>query len=66
MKKVIKSGKNIGVAQQVQGLEVDTIPHPKFNGLWQFQVDVKTDKGIIKETWMASDYAFKEEGQENV
>lgn len=50
MKKVIKSGKNIGVAQQVQGLEVD----------------VKTDKGIIKETWMASDYAFKEEEQGNV
>lgn len=53
MKKTIKSGKNNGVATQIQGYEVDVIPHPKHKGMWQF-----TFGG---ETWIASDYAFAEE-----
>lgn len=53
MKKTIKTGKNIGVAEQIQGLTVEVRPHPKFKGLWQFEV--------LGETWMASDYAFRDE-----
>ena len=53
MKKIIKSGKNNGVATQVQGYEVDAIPHPKHKGMWQFVFG--------GETWIASDYAFEEE-----
>lgn len=53
MEKTIKSGKNIGVATQVQGQIVDAIPHPKFKNLWQFEFD--------GEKWIASDYAFVEE-----
>ena len=53
MKKIIKSGKNNGVADQVQGQEVDVIPHPKHKGMWQFVFG--------NETWIASDYAFEDE-----
>ena len=53
MKKIIKTGENIGVAKQVQGHIVDAVPHPKHKGMWQFIVG--------DETWIASDYAFKEE-----
>lgn len=55
MKKIIKNGmgKDIGIAKQVQGQVVEVIPHPKFKGLWQFKV--------FGETWVASDYAFKDE-----
>lgn len=52
-KRTIKSGKNIGVAVQVQGQTVDVIPHPRLKGLWQFEFE--------GEKWMASDYAFVEE-----
>lgn len=54
-KRTIKSGKNIGVAVQVQGQTVDVIPHPRLKGLWQFEFE--------GEKWMASDYAFVEEEQ---
>ena len=50
--RTIKIGKNIGIAEQVQGLTVEVLPHPKFIGLWKFEVN--------GETWMASDYAFVE------
>ena len=53
MIKTIKQGKNNGIAVQVQGQTVDVIPHPRFEGLWQFEFE--------GETWMASDYAFVEE-----
>ena len=53
MLKTIKSGKNIGIAEQVQGQTVYAIPHPRFKGLWQYEF-----KG---EKWIASDYAFTEE-----
>ena len=51
MKKTIKTGENIGVAKQVQGLTVEVVQHPKFKGLWQFRIG--------EEIWIASDYAFK-------
>lgn len=51
VKRTIKSGKNIGVAKQVQGQTVEVVPHPKCNGLWQFE--------FKSEKWIASDYAFK-------
>lgn len=53
MKRTIRSGKNIGIATQVQGLTVEIIPHPVFEGMWQFEA--------LGETWMASDYAFEDE-----
>lgn len=53
MKKTIKTGKNIGVAIQVQGQTVDVIPHPRYKNLWRFEFD--------GEIWVASDYAFVEE-----
>ena len=52
MKKTIKTGKNIGIAEQTQGKTVDVIPHHRFKNTWQFELD--------GETWMASDYAFEE------
>ena len=52
MKKIIKTGENIGVAKQVQGQIVEAVPHPRFKGMWQFQIG--------EEIWIASDYAFKE------
>lgn len=52
MKRVIKTGDNIGIARQVQGQVVDIRPHPQNERMWQF------DFG--GETWVASDYAFKE------
>ncbi len=52
MRKIIKIGENIGVAKQVQGHIVEVVPHPKFKGMWQFQIG--------DEKWIASDYAFKE------
>ena len=48
--RTVKSGKNIGIAEQVQGKTVDVKPHPRFKGMWLFEF-----KG---ETWIASDYAF--------
>lgn len=53
MKKKIRSGKNIGIAEQVQGLTVDVMPHPVVKTMYQFEV-----KG---EKWIASDYAFENE-----
>ncbi len=53
MLKTIKTGKNIGVAVQVQGKIVDVIPHPRFKDMWSFEFD--------GEKWIASDYAFVEE-----
>lgn len=54
MKKVIKTGDDkLGVAKQTQGHVVEAIPHPRFEGLWQFE--------LFGEKWMASDYAFVEE-----
>ena len=52
MLRTIKSGTNIGIAVQVQGQTVEVIPHSRFKGLWQFEFN--------GETWMASDYAFKD------
>ena len=52
MKRTIKTGENIGIAKQVQGLTVNVVPHPRLKNMWQFQAS-----GHI---WMASDYAFKE------
>lgn len=50
MTRIIKSGKNIGIAEQVQGKTADVKPHPRFKGMWLFEF-----KG---ETWIASDYAI--------
>lgn len=55
MKKVIKSGDKIGIAKQVQGYVVEAMPHPKYKGLWQFQ--------MFGEVWVASDYAFESDEQ---
>lgn len=52
MQKTIKTGENIGIAQQVQGKVVDVHPHPRFKGLYQFE--------YMSDTWMCSNYAFKE------
>ena len=52
MKKVIKSGKNIGVAEPVQGLTVEVVPHPRFAGMWSFHANGTN--------WIASDYAFED------
>lgn len=52
MKRTTKTGKNIGVATKIQGQTVDVIPHPKYKGMWQFELD--------GEKWIASDYTFKE------
>lgn len=56
MQKVIKSyleyGERCGIAKQVEGKVVDAEPHPKFKCLWQFKFG--------GETWVASNYAFKE------
>lgn len=50
MKRVIKSGENIGVAKQVQGHIVEVIPHPTVKGMWQFEFG--------GEKWISSNYAF--------
>lgn len=39
MKRVAKSGKNIGIAIKVQGQTVGVISHPKYKGMWQFEFD---------------------------
>lgn len=52
MKKVIKIGKDIGVAEQIQGKEVDAVPHPYTKGMWLFWLDGYR--------YIASNYAFKE------
>ena len=52
MKKIIKTGENIGVATQVQGLTVEAVPHPKFKDMWSFHAN-----GF---NWIASDYAFED------
>ena len=53
MKKKIRSGKNIGIAEQVQGLEVEVVPHPIYKDVWRFNHN--------GEIWMATDYAFENE-----
>lgn len=55
MIKLIKSGKNIGVAEQVQGHRVEVIPHPTVKNMWQFE--------FRGEKWIASDYAFVNENK---
>lgn len=52
MKKIIKSGENIGVATQVQGLTVEVVPHPVFKDMWSFHAN-----GF---NLIASDYAFED------
>ena len=52
MKKIIKTGENIGIATQVQGLIVEVVPHPRFAGMWSFHAN-----GF---NWIASDYAFED------
>ena len=52
MQKTIKKGKDNGIADKVQGQIVEVIPHPKYEGMWQFNYG--------KDTWIASDYAFEE------
>lgn len=46
MKRVIKTRKEIGVAEQVQGQIVDVILHPIHKGMWRFEFKVKN--GCIK------------------
>ena len=55
MKKKIKIGKNIGIAEQVQGKIVDIQSHQRFKGLWQYEFN--------GEKWIASDYAFEKEDE---
>lgn len=52
MTKLVKTGDKIGVATQAQGYRVAVVPHPRFKGMWQFEL-----KGEI---WIASDYVFVE------
>lgn len=52
MKKVIKTGDNIGICNLVQGKVVDVQPHPKYKDLFVFTYD-----GQI---YHCSEYAFKE------
>lgn len=50
MKRTIRASS--GIAKQVRGYTVEVVPHPKFNGMWQFE--------FSGEKWIASDYAFVE------
>lgn len=56
IKSYAKYGDKCGIASAVQGMTVDVEPHPKHKGMWRF-VDDKD------QTWVASDYAFDEEGE---
>lgn len=56
MKVLIKDDKAT-IAKPVRGQVVDVIPHPKFEGLYQFEF---TGENMKKETWMCSRYAFEE------
>lgn len=51
MLKTIKTGKDIGIAEQVQGLTVDA--EKDEYGLWHYEVNGTK--------WVASDYAFEED-----
>lgn len=53
MKRTIKSEENIGIAKQVHGYVVDVEQHPTIKNCWRFE--------LFGQTWIASDYAFKEE-----
>lgn len=53
IKSYMKYGDKCGIAKQVEGKVVEVIPHPKFKGLWQFEIN--------GEKWMCSNYAFDEE-----
>ena len=56
MRRKIKQGKNIGVAEKPQGKIVNVIPHPKHKGMWRYEFD--------GEIWCASDYAFEDKMSE--
>ena len=57
MIKVIKKGNNIGVAKQVQGIQVIVEPHQRYKGLYRFKYN--------GEWWMCSDYAFENLNKKN-
>lgn len=59
MLRTIKTGKQIGIAEQVQGLTVDVHPHPRFRNSWGFETRDNKGKTV---KWVASDYAFVEDG----
>lgn len=52
IKSYMEYGENCGIAWQVQGQVVDAKPHPIHPNMWQFEYGGYT--------WIASDYAFKE------
>lgn len=57
MKRIIKTGENIGIVKQVQGAVVEVHIHPCYKSLYQFQYSGKL--------WVCSEYAFKpSEGKE--
>ena len=51
MKRIIKTGENMGIAKQVQGAVVKAHIHPRYKNLYQFQYG--------GEWWGCSEYAFK-------